>query len=39
MFPDRTTCRVAEAMYPTSEDELIAAVAEATKNNRKMKVL
>lgn len=38
MFPDRTTCRVAEAMYPTSEDELIAAVAEATKNSRKMKV-
>ncbi|KMT09265.1 hypothetical protein BVRB_6g133650 [Beta vulgaris subsp. vulgaris] len=38
MFPDRTTGWVAEATYPTSEDELIVVVAAATKNNRKMKV-
>ncbi|KAL3832812.1 hypothetical protein ACJIZ3_007548 [Penstemon smallii] len=37
-FPDRTTCRVAEAFYPTTEAELISAVANATMAKRKVKV-
>ncbi|KAM3698847.1 hypothetical protein ACB098_06G217500 [Castanea mollissima] len=37
-FPDRSTCRAAEVAYPTTEQELISIVAEATKNRRKMKV-
>ncbi|MCI54584.1 L-gulono-14-lactone dehydrogenase-like, partial [Trifolium medium] len=37
-FPDRSICKAGEAMYPTSETELISIVALASKNNRKMKV-
>ncbi|XP_050249519.1 probable L-gulonolactone oxidase 6 [Quercus robur] len=37
-FPDRSTCRAAEVAYPTTEQELISIMAEATKNRRKMKV-
>ncbi|KAM4094783.1 hypothetical protein ACB094_06G220400 [Castanea mollissima] len=37
-FPDQSTCRAAEVAYPTTEQELISIVAEATKNRRKMKV-
>ncbi|WJX80446.1 putative L-gulonolactone oxidase 6 [Trifolium repens] len=38
VFPDRSICKAGEAMYPTSETELISIVALASKNNRKMKV-
>lgn len=37
-FPDRTICRAAAAIYPTSEAELISAVAAASKSGRKLKV-
>ncbi|KAJ8442908.1 hypothetical protein Cgig2_022274 [Carnegiea gigantea] len=37
-FPDRSTCRAATAVFPSSEEELIAAVATGTKNKMKMKV-
>ncbi|KAK7285731.1 hypothetical protein RJT34_20511 [Clitoria ternatea] len=37
VFPDRSICRASEAMYPTTEEELISMVASASKNNRKMK--
>ncbi|KAG8386332.1 hypothetical protein BUALT_Bualt03G0137900 [Buddleja alternifolia] len=37
-FPDRSICRLAEAVYPTTEAELISAVAKATMAKRKMKV-
>ncbi|KAL2901609.1 putative L-gulonolactone oxidase 6 [Bienertia sinuspersici] len=37
-FPDRSDCRAADAVFPTTEIELISAIADATKNNRKMKV-
>ncbi|KAK6919910.1 D-arabinono-1,4-lactone oxidase, C-terminal domain [Dillenia turbinata] len=38
MFPDRSICQAANAIYPTSEDEVIQALAFATKNRMKMKV-
>ncbi|KMT20224.1 hypothetical protein BVRB_1g002280 [Beta vulgaris subsp. vulgaris] len=37
-FPDRSVCRAADAVYPTTEAELISAVATATMKKRKMKV-
>lgn len=37
-FPDRSICRAAEAVYPTTEEELISIVANATMLKRKMKV-
>ncbi|KAF9591645.1 hypothetical protein IFM89_005226 [Coptis chinensis] len=38
-FPDRTVCRAAEVVYPTTEKELIAAVAQASIDKRKVKVV
>ncbi|KAI3719258.1 hypothetical protein L6452_20153 [Arctium lappa] len=37
-FPDRSTCRAAEVTYPSSEQDLISAVATATRAHRKMRV-
>ncbi|KAJ0968766.1 hypothetical protein J5N97_021643 [Dioscorea zingiberensis] len=37
-FPDRATCHAAMAVYPSSEAELIKAVAMATKRKTKIKV-
>ncbi|KAL3502071.1 hypothetical protein ACH5RR_036520 [Cinchona calisaya] len=37
-FPDRTICRAAEVVYPSTEDELISIVANARMLKRKMKV-
>ncbi|KAJ9171571.1 hypothetical protein P3X46_014921 [Hevea brasiliensis] len=37
-FPDRSICQAANAVYPTTEEELISLVANATKGKRKMKV-
>lgn len=39
IFPDRTTCKAAEVLYPTSENDLIEFVSMATKQKRKMKVV
>ncbi|KAI9090379.1 hypothetical protein K1719_028714 [Acacia pycnantha] len=38
VFPDRTTCSASQILYPTSEDELVSAIAFAAKNRMKMKV-
>ncbi|KAL5720047.1 putative L-gulonolactone oxidase 6 [Ranunculus cassubicifolius] len=38
-FPDRAICRAAEVIYPTTETELIAAVARASRENKKVKVV
>lgn len=38
VFPDRTICSASQALYPTSEDELVSVVAFGAKNRMKMKV-
>ncbi|CAN1292076.1 Probable L-gulonolactone oxidase 6 [Linum perenne] len=37
-FPDLSTCRASRAAYPTTEQQLIAVVANATRSGHKMKV-
>ncbi|KAJ1266949.1 hypothetical protein BS78_07G019000 [Paspalum vaginatum] len=37
-FPDRTICRAANATFPSTEQELVAAVAAASAARRKVKV-
>ncbi|KMZ73842.1 UDP-N-acetylmuramate dehydrogenase [Zostera marina] len=37
-FPDRTTCRAQEVVYPTSEAELVTAVTSGLRSKQKMKV-
>ncbi|XP_010032428.2 probable L-gulonolactone oxidase 6 [Eucalyptus grandis] len=37
-FPDRSTCKAGAAAFPTSEEELVWVVGNATKSRRKMKV-
>lgn len=38
-FPDRTICKAAQVVYPSTEDELLGYVATAVKNKQKMKVV
>ncbi|KAL6005725.1 hypothetical protein ACLOJK_006296 [Asimina triloba] len=38
-FSDRSLCRAASVIYPTREEEVVAAVAQAAMNKRKMKVV
>ncbi|OVA04727.1 FAD linked oxidase [Macleaya cordata] len=37
-FPDRSVCKVAHVVYPKTEQELLSAVAMASKNKIKVKV-
>eukprot|EP00253_Pinus_taeda_P001060 PITA_01060 len=38
-FPDRSICKAAEVVYPSTEDELLASVAVAVRKNQKMRVV
>ena len=38
-FPDRSTCRAAQVVYPSTEEQLVASVAEAVQKNQKMRVV
>ncbi|GLJ52427.1 hypothetical protein SUGI_1115210 [Cryptomeria japonica] len=39
LWEDRAPCRASKSVYPTTEAELVAAVAEAVKNKQKINVL
>ncbi|KAI9093942.1 hypothetical protein K1719_026940 [Acacia pycnantha] len=39
LFPDRSTCRASQVLYPTTEQELISMVASASKSNTKVKAV
>ncbi|XP_078153398.1 D-arabinono-1,4-lactone oxidase family protein [Carex rostrata] len=39
IWNDRIDCRVPSVVYPTAEEEIVNAVAEAVKNNKKVKVV
>ncbi|KAL3679391.1 hypothetical protein R1sor_022347 [Riccia sorocarpa] len=39
LFSDRNECRAAKVVYPTTEQEVIAAVADGVKNGLKMRVI
>ncbi|KAJ7569810.1 hypothetical protein O6H91_01G095400 [Diphasiastrum complanatum] len=39
VWPDRSTCQTAKVVYPSTEEELISAVADAVKNKLNIKVV
>lgn len=39
VFPDRSTCHASQVVYPSSENEVLRIVANATASKRKMKVV